>query len=69
MTAAHPSLGEAAGTPDGQHAQADQQGLLGCVSQPYPLVQAGNQVGYRHVDHARGGQGQHIWQQVMQRDQ
>ncbi len=49
------AVGELAHDPDGGHAQPDEQGLEGGVRGSDAPVQAGDEVGHGHVEHAGGG--------------
>jgi hypothetical protein len=43
--------------PDGGHAQANEQGLEQGIGGRHAAVQAGDEVGHGHIEHARGGDG------------
>ncbi len=55
-------LKELSGEHDGAEAEGDERDLSRRGADVAPLVQAGDEVGYGDVDHARGGDGEQIGQ-------
>ncbi len=49
------TVGQLSHQPDGGHAQPDEQGLEDGVGGRHAAVQAGDEVGHGHVEHAGGG--------------
>ena len=56
---------EAAGQPDRADAKRDQRDLLNGGADFRPLMQPGNQIGHRYIDHARGREAQQRGDEVI----